>query len=384
MGDAHRAHNLRRQIAIRLPLPGAYPGPFPLNDGDFVLGRDAELRELVDLAAPVLWLGAPGSGLTTLLRAASRAARARSWAVVDLPLNFGPGGARDALTTALRTQAGADLEPTTSVTDSLHRWLRGSGYEGLLLTIDGVDRLPGAAGEEILQLFRGVQRHGEFPVRALATALPTFSGADHRLVSPYLPADAARELVEEVTDFLGISFDPFSAADRLIYYSGRHVALLHQLLWGLVEVLGDREPGTFLVAGPDEVDRAARSGGFRIELDRTLELITPHPELRAALAALVLEEEARGSAADTSAESLHEWVHGARPTLGVAELRRAATQLEALGLAVRLTSGWRLPPGGVPHLISDRIGNAEDFLDQAITDWNTRSAPREAGDARPQ
>ena len=377
LGDESRAHNLLREVGTRLPLASGFPGPFPRNDGGFVVGREQEKRALANPTGPVLWLGPPGSGRSALLSWAARNALELGWGVIHLGTAYGPGGLEEALARELSRQLAA-WDPTSGIGS----WLDLSHHSGVLIVVDNADHLPGPSFGETVAVLSSLQAAGEGRVRCLATALPQLGGslpepvrAGAQRISPYLDFAQARQVVATIGDYLGLQFDPVTALDRVVYLSGGHIGLLHLLFWELLLTLGEREPGTLVPVSPAAVDRAFQSGSLRAWLVHVLSLLRSStasgPDrlrsglLRAALASMLLEcKGTRG----TTVSMLKAWPELFDIHPDDTELVHVLHLLAELGLVVQDGDEWRLPPAGVQTLVAEVVGDPDTFLEEAAED----------------
>lgn len=377
LGDESRAHNLLREIGTRLPLASGFPGPFPRNDGGFVVGREREQQALADPSGPVLWLGPPGSGRSALLSWAARNALESGWGVIQLGTAYGPGGLKEALARELSRQV-----PSWDPASGIGSWLDLSRHSGVLITVDNADHLPESGFWDTVEVLSSLQAVGEGRVRCLATALPRLGAslpepvrAGAQRISPYLDFAHARKVISTISDYLGLQFDPVTALDRLVYLSGGHIGVLHLLFWELLLILGEREPGTLVPVSSAAVDRAFQSSSLRAWLGHVISLLRSStasvPDrlrsglLRAALAAMLLEcKGARG----TTVSMLKAWpeLFDIRPD--ETELLRVLHLLAELGLVVQDGDEWKLPPAGVQMLIAEVVGDPDTFLEEAAED----------------
>jgi hypothetical protein len=377
LSDESRAHNLLREVGTRLPLASGFPGPFPRNDGGFVVGREQEQRALANPTGPVLWLGPPGSGRSALLSWAARNALEFGWGVIQLGTAYGPGGLDEALARELSRQV-----PAWDPASGIGVWLDLSQHSGVLIVVDNADHLPEPGFRDTVAILSSLQSAGDGRVRCLATALPQLGGslpepvrAGAQRISPYLDFAHARKVIATIGDYLGLQFDPVTALDRLVYLSGGHIGLLHLLFWELLLILGEREPGALVPVSPAAVDRAFQSGSLRAWLVNVLSLLRSStasaPDrlrsglLRAALASMLLEcKGARG----TTVSMLKAWPELFDIHLDDAELLHVLHLLTELGLVVQDGDEWKLPPAGVQMLIAEVVGDPDTFLEEAAED----------------
>jgi hypothetical protein len=317
--EPDRPAALMRLIGEQVRPEDAFPETMP-PDGDFVLGRGELVDQILAGDAPVLWIAPAGAGKTSLLRAAAREAAGHGWYVrwlddAQLPRDApSPSGRAQVL---LLFDGLERLDPA----DQQHLWEALSEWT----TANGM-RLAGAGRPECL---------GNLPE------------GSWRPLSPLSHVALAAVLLH-LLDALGAAYQDRRVIDRLVYYAGGHVGVLHTLLRHLARSAAVAEDGWIMEA--ETIDRVFHHPEVQNELrENLLGWLHADPFVRLVLAAcLVLPAQVVGG---FTALEIGAMLREFGVDADSHRVERTLAHLEAGYLLGHNGEAWRLPPSGIGTLL---------------------------------